>query len=102
MLSALVPVGMMPRVSSEGTLTLVICTGHGAEERSFPLPDDDPDRAASWCPFTLLGASLLPPAPIEAARTAPFAAVEPVFAALDIHRDAALGRPRPRGPPPIH
>lgn len=101
LVSALLPVGMMPVVSGEGTFKLVICTGHGLEERSLPASDGEPERVSTWCPLSLLSASFLAPARIDQGKAIQVAAahVEPVE--RDIPATTDIATFRPRGPPPI-
>lgn len=101
MASVLLPVGMMPAVSSDGTITLVICTAHGPEERSFPDPADEPEGASSWCPFSLLSAPVLPTAPVRSADSLVGEIVDVVANQRDVPIQRDIRTSRPRGPPSI-
>lgn len=95
----LLPVGMMPVVSSDGMLTLVICTPDGALERSFPGPDQNAEHAAEWCPFSQLSTSALPPLPIQTVENDQFTKIKIVLSKRDIRTHTDVLGPQPRGPP---
>lgn len=101
MVSVLVPAGLMPAVSGDGTITLVICTGHGPEERSFPADESEPDGASSWCPFSLLNASVLVPERIDEGRADQRETVQAVVIERDVPATSGIATSRPRGPPSI-
>ncbi|MGI9503412.1 MAG: hypothetical protein ACR2RE_10205, partial [Geminicoccaceae bacterium] len=96
--SVMVPVGLMPAVSSEGAFTLVICTGHGLEERSVPATDDEPESASAWCPFSLLSVPALAPARIDQGGGLQVAAVYVGPIERDSPATTDVATSRPRGP----
>ena len=100
MVSLLVPVGMMPAVSSSGAFTLVICHGHAAEKH---LPDGKSEKgASSWCPFSLLSAAVLLPVRIGHDQAIQDAIVLRIgFVDREVPATKEAARARPRGPPTI-
>lgn len=96
---ALLPVGMMPGVSSDGTLTLVICTPEGAFEKSFPVSDQNTEHAAEWCPFSQLSTPALLPLPIRTVGNDRFTKIRIVVSQHDVLAHADVPHPQPRGPP---
>ncbi|MEM9629182.1 MAG: DUF2946 family protein [Pseudomonadota bacterium] len=101
MVSALLPAGMMPAVSADGSFTLVICTADGAEERSFPVEGEQQNSASSLCPLSLLSAPALPSAPVYWTDSRLGEIVDFIVAARDVPTTRNVRTPRPRGPPSI-
>ena len=99
MVSALLPAGMMPALSSDGSFTLVICTPDGAEERSFPTDDEQQNSTSSWCPLSLLSAPVLPSAPEQWTENRLAETVDFVVAKRDVPTTRNVHTPKPRGPP---
>jgi len=100
--STLIPIGMMPVMSGDGTLTIVICTVHGPQERTVPLPGgEQPEGVSTWCPYSLLSAPALPAGPVHVVgidhhETATLAIVTD---GVPTRADIATGKPR--APPTI-
>jgi len=97
--NTLMPVGMMPAVSGDGTITLVICTAHGPQERTFPASDEEPKGTSSWCPLSLIGTPVLPSAPAPAPFARRHESVDLIVFKLDAPAHVDFGAFRPRGPP---
>ena len=99
MVSVLVPAGLMPAVSNSGTFTLIICDGHGSESHS--TDGESEEGASSWCPFSLLSASVLLPAQFSQGRTIHDAVAQVSFVDRDVPATTDIAASRPRGPPLI-
>ncbi|MEM9440257.1 MAG: hypothetical protein AAGA73_07425, partial [Pseudomonadota bacterium] len=84
MISTLLPAGMMPSVSSDGSFTLIICTSDGAQEHSFPDEDEEQNSASSWCPLSLLSAPALPSEPVHWTDSRLGETVDFIVAARDV------------------
>ena len=54
LLRVLVPAGFMPTVAADQSITMQMCSGHGAVPASVPLRDGGPagsgERASRWRP----------------------------------------------------
>lgn len=96
---SLLPVGMMPAVSSDGMLTLVICAPGGRHEKSSPASDEDTEHAAEWCPFSLLLTTALQPLAIQTVENGGFTRIKIIVSKRSILAHADAASPQPRGPP---
>jgi len=96
---ALLPVGMMPGVSNDGMLTLVICTPEGAVEKSFPASDQNTEHVTDWCLFSQLSAPALLPLAIRTIEDDRFTKIAIVISKRDVLAHTDVPRPQPRGPP---
>ena len=96
---SLLPVGFMPAVSSDGMLTLVICTPDGALEKSFPASNNETEHAAEWCPFSQLSAPALAPRPIQIGERHAFSKTNVDVSDYDVLAHVDVAHPQPRGPP---
>jgi hypothetical protein len=101
LLTCLLPVGLMPAATTDGTLTLVICTQGALELRSVPAPDDEQSEASERCLFALHATAFLLPATVRAAEPLAFAALVARVGAPPCRRAAICASPKPRGPPVI-
>lgn len=101
MISVLLPVGVMPTINGDGSITLIICTVHGPEERSFPSHNEEPEGAASWCPFSLLGSPAVPLAPIDWVNHDTGEIVDIAVSIRDVPMQRDVHVSKPRGPPSI-
>lgn len=98
---SLVPLGFMPSVSSDGVLTLVICTPDGVHEKAFPTSEEDAEHTAEWCPFSQLSAPVFPPAPVQTAEIDWVIRIPIVGGERDVPALIDVANPQPRGPPAI-
>ncbi|NJO38009.1 MAG: hypothetical protein HC871_10860 [Rhizobiales bacterium] len=96
---SLLPVGLMPAVKGDGTLTLVICTPDGPEVRSIPASDDESEKASERCLFSLHAAAVVMPTVVRVAEPVVFSAAAIPTLPQWSWQDAFFVSPRPRGPP---
>ena len=101
MISVLLPIGVMPIITGDGSITLIICTVHGPEERSLPPHDEEPEGSASWCPFSLLGSLAVPSAPINWVNHETGEIVDIAVNIRDVPMPRDVHMSKPRGPPSI-
>ncbi|MEZ5933643.1 MAG: hypothetical protein R3F54_17170 [Alphaproteobacteria bacterium] len=99
LLTSLLPVGLMPAATGDGTLTLVICTLDGPEQRSIPASEKAPEKTSERCLFSLHAAAVVLPATVRIAEPTAFAAVSSPLLPQPSRQGAFFATPKPRGPP---
>lgn len=103
LVTSLLPVGLMPAVTGDGALTLVICTPDGPQERSVPVSgpasDEQPEKVFERCLFSLHAAAIVMPTLVRGAEPVAFAAASIPALPQSSWQDAFFVSPKPRGPP---
>ena len=99
LVGTLLPAGLMPVASSNGMLTLVICTVDGPLELSLPTSEDETEHSRDWCPYSLHSAPDLAPGLIRTVERFGFTKIEPVVEKKNVVVSIDIASHRSRGPP---